>query len=433
MDIIIIIVLILLNGIFAMSEIAVISARKSSLMKDSKEGNKGAKTALALADNPDKFLSTIQIGITLIGILTGIYSGDTVAKEVSNLLVKINVPLSYASLIAQVLVVALVTYLTLIFGELVPKRIGMVMPERIAKVVSAPMTILAKIGAPFVWILSNSALLVSRVLGIKDDKSPVTEEEIKSMIEEGRQGGEVKEIEQDIIERAFFLGDRKIESIMTHRNDMVFLDVNMSNDEIKKIVSKHSFSAYPVVDKNLDNIVGVVRVTDIFDKLNTSKAKIEKFVKKANYFHNNMEVYLVLEEMKKNNTKIGLVSDEFGNIDGMITQSDIFEALVGSVAEGKDSKDIRKRKSGGWFVDGQCPIYDFLEYFEIEDENASNNYNTISGLILELLQHVPSEGESLEWKNLNLEVVDMDGARIDKVIVNKIEKTEESNDNSDNE
>ena len=279
MDIIIIIVLILLNGIFAMSEIAVISARKSSLMKDSKEGNKGAKTALALADNPDKFLSTIQIGITLIGILTGIYSGDTVAKEVSNLLVKINVPLSYASLIAQVLVVALVTYLTLIFGELVPKRIGMVMPERIAKVVSAPMTILAKIGAPFVWILSNSALLVSRVLGIKDDKSPVTEEEIKSMIEEGRQGGEVKEIEQDIIERAFFLGDRKIESIMTHRNDIVFLDINMSNDEIKKIVSKHSFSAYPVVDKNLDNVIGVVRVTDIFDKLNTSKAKIEKFVK----------------------------------------------------------------------------------------------------------------------------------------------------------
>ena len=158
-----------------MSEIAVISARKSSLMKDSKEGNKGAKTALALADNPDKFLSTIQIGITLIGILTGIYSGDTVAKEVSNLLVKINVPLSYASLIAQVLVVALVTYLTLIFGELVPKRIGMVMPERIAKVVSAPMTILAKIGAPFVWILSNSALLVSRVLGIKDDKTLFSE------------------------------------------------------------------------------------------------------------------------------------------------------------------------------------------------------------------------------------------------------------------
>ena len=299
MDIIIIVVLILLNGIFAMSEIAVISARKSSLMKDSKEGDKGAKAALSLSDNPDKFLSTIQIGITLIGILTGIYSGDTVAKELANILSKFNIPLVYASASAQIIVVALVTYLTLIFGELVPKRIGMVMPEKIAKVVASPMTLLSKIGAPFVWILSKSALLVSRVLGIKDDKSPVTEEEIKSMIEEGRQGGEVKEIEQDIIERAFFLGDRKIESIMRHRNDIVFLDINMTNENIRKIVSKHSFSAYPVVDNNLDNIIGVVRVTDIFDKLNNSKSKIEKFVKKAHYFHNNMEVYLVLEEMKK--------------------------------------------------------------------------------------------------------------------------------------
>lgn len=179
-----------------------------------------------------------------------------------------------------------------------------------------------------------------------------------------------------------------------------------------------------MVDNNLDNIIGVVRVTDIFDKLNNSKAKIEKFVKKAHYFHNNMEVYLVLEDMKKNNTKIGLVSDEFGNIDGMVTQSDIFGALVGSASEGKESKDIRKRKNGGWFVDGQCHIYDFLEYFEIEDENASSNYNTISGLILELLQHVPSEGEALEWKGFNLEIVDMDGARIDKLIVNKIEEKE---------
>ena len=169
-------------------------------MKDSKEGNKGADAALSLANDPDKFLSTIQIGITLIGILTGIYSGDTVAKELSNILTKIHIPQTYAPIIAQVIVVALVTYLTLIFGELVPKRIGMVMPEKIAKVVASPMTILSKIGGPFVWILSKSASIVSRVLGIKDDKSPVTEEEIKSMIEEGRQGGEVKDIEQDIIE-----------------------------------------------------------------------------------------------------------------------------------------------------------------------------------------------------------------------------------------
>lgn len=419
MDFLIIIILIILNGVFAMSEIAIISARKSSLMKESKEGNKNAKIALSLANQPDKFLSTIQIGITLIGILTGIYSGDTIAKELSNILIKINIPIIYASSISKIIVVALVTYLTLIFGELVPKRLAMIMPEKIAKAVASPMTILSKIGAPFVWILSKSALIVSKILGIKDDKNPITEEEIKSMVEEGKQVGEVKEVEQDIIERAFFLGDRKIESIMTHRSDIVCLDINMSVDEIKKIISKNPFSNYPLIDKNLDNIIGILRITDIFDKLN-GKIKIEKFAKKVNYFHNNMEVYLVLEEMKKNNIKIGFISDEFGNIDGMITQSDIFDALVGSISESKENEDIKERKNGGWFVDGQCPIYDFLEYFEIDDETVSNNYNTISGLILEILQHIPLEGESIKWKNLNIEIVDMDGARIDKIIVKKI-------------
>ena len=242
MDFLIIIILIILNGVFAMSEIAIISARKSSLMKESKEGNKNAKTALSLANQPEKFLSTIQIGITLIGILTGIYSGDTIAKELSNILIKINIPIIYASSISKIIVVALVTYLTLIFGELVPKRLAMIMPEKIAKAVASPMTILSKIGAPFVWILSKSALIVSKILGIKDDKNPITEEEIKSMVEEGKQVGEVKEVEQDIIERAFFLGDRKIESIMTHRSDIVCLDINMSVDEIKKIISKNPFS-----------------------------------------------------------------------------------------------------------------------------------------------------------------------------------------------
>ena len=419
MDFLIIIILIILNGVFAMSEIAIISARKSSLMKESKEGNKNAKIALSLANQPDKFLSTIQIGITLIGILTGIYSGDTIAKELSNILIKINIPIIYASSISKIIVVALVTYLTLIFGELVPKRLAMIMPEKIAKAVASPMTILSKIGAPFVWILSKSALIVSKILRIKDDKNPITEEEIKSMVEEGKQVGEVKEVEQDIIERAFFLGDRKIESIMTHRSDIVCLDINMSVDEIKKIISKNPFSNYPLIDKNLDNIIGILKITDIFDKLN-GKIKIEKFAKKVNYFHNNMEVYLVLEEMKKNNIKIGFISDEFGNIDGMITQSDIFDALVGSISESKENEDIKERKNGGWFVDGQCPIYDFLEYFEIDDETVSNNYNTISGLILEILQHIPLEGESIKWKNLNIEIVDMDGARIDKIIVKKI-------------
>lgn len=254
-EIIIIVVLILLNGIFAMSEIALISARKSSLTADVKNGSKVAQLALKLANEPDRFLSTIQIGITLIGILTGIYSGAALADDFSLVLNMWGVSPSYSPMIAQGIIIVFVTYLTLIFGELVPKRIGLSIAERTSKIVARPMYVLSIVAAPFVWLLSKSTSMMFNVLGIKDSGNKVTEEEIKSIVQEGMEDGEVQEVEQDIVERVFLLGDLKINSIMTQRIDITWLDLGMDKEQIKKTFEYKMFDMYPVRDEDRKSVV----------------------------------------------------------------------------------------------------------------------------------------------------------------------------------
>ena len=236
-EIIIILLLILVNGIFAMSEIAVIQARKTTLSNDEKKGSKGAKTALRLANDPDRFLSTVQIGITLIGILTGIYSGASLSGRFSDVFESFGMPERWAYPLAQGIIVIVVTYLTIIFGELVPKRIGMSVAERVSEIIARPMYVLSVIAGPFVWVLSKSTEAVVDLLGVKNAESKVTEEDIKSIVQEGKEDGEVQEVEQDIVERVFMLGDLTVDSIMTHRSDVVTLDVSMTNDELKEAVS----------------------------------------------------------------------------------------------------------------------------------------------------------------------------------------------------
>ena len=325
---------------------------------------------------------------------------------------------------AKIVIVIIVTYFTLILGELVPKRIGMANPEGIAKGVSGPMIVLSWIARPFVWILDKSTSLVVKICHCEKNESKVTEEEIKSMIAEGTEDGEVQEVEQDIVDRVFSLGDRKIESIMTSRNEIVWIDKNMSNEEINKIVQDNLFEVYPVGDDTLDDIVGVVHLKDLFGKLDKKDFKIESILKPAQYFHEYTDVYKVLEQMKQNQVAYGLICDEFGVCQGIVTHKDILEGLVGSV-DMEDEPDIIERKNGGWLVDGQCPFYDFLTYFDLEDEEDDEDYNTIGGLILEQIEHIPQSGEFIEWNNLHLEVVDMDGARIDKVLVFKIDPPKE--------
>ncbi len=419
-EIIIILLLILVNGIFAMSEIAVIQARKTTLSNDEKKGSKGAKTALRLANDPDRFLSTVQIGITLIGILTGIYSGASLSGRFSDVFESFGMPERWAYPLAQGIIVIVVTYLTIIFGELVPKRIGMSVAERVSEIISRPMYVLSVIAGPFVWVLSKSTEAVVDLLGVKNAESKVTEEDIKSIVQEGKEDGEVQEVEQDIVERVFMLGDLTVDSIMTHRSDVVTLDVSMTNDELKEVLNGNLYEAYPLIDRGIDNILGVVLLKDLLFRLDDKTLKLKSIMHPAVYFYENMSVYKALEQMKEKRLTQAFICDEFGSFQGIITLRDILEGLVGTINEVNNDPEIVKREdSESWLVDGQCSFYDFLSYFDKEDlyDSEQQDYNTLAGLIIEQMKHIPQAGERTDWNCFNFEIVDMDGARIDKVLV----------------
>ncbi len=421
MEIFIIIVLILMNGVLSMSEIALVSARKSRLEADAKKGSLAAKTALNLSNEPDRFLSTIQIGITLIGILTGLYSGESLAAPFA-LILSSFIPSAYTLVVAQVIIVVVVTYLTLIIGELVPKRIGMAFAEKVSKLVARPMNLLSLLASPFVWLLSKSTKIVMHLLGLdkNSEENKVTEDEIKAIIREGTEDGEVQEVEQDIVERVFNLGDRNIGSIMTHRNDLVWIDMNMSREELNKTILEDMYHVYPVSSGKLDNVLGVVFLKDIFGKIESSDFNISSVICPAHYMPETLSVYNALDKMRQNRLKYALVTDEFGSIQGIVTSSDIMEALIGTLPDAEEAPDIVVREDGSVLVDGQCSFYDFLAYYDLEELYTDYNYNTVSGLILERLEHIPRTGEKLHWLDFEIEVVDMDGARIDKILVTRV-------------
>ncbi len=423
-EIFIILFLILLNGIFSMSEMAVISARKSNLQTDANKGSKAAKTALNLSSDPDKFLSAVQIGITLIGILTGIFSGKAIADSFAALLVRAGMAPGLAGALAQGLIVILVTYLSIVFGELVPKRIALSSSEKVAKIVAGPMKVISVIASPFVWVLAKSTSFVINLLGVKSQESKVTEEEIKSIIQEGTDEGEVSPVEQDIVERVFALGDLKVNTIMTLRGDIVWLDKDMDEAEIRRTIEENLFEAYPVTDGDLDHVIGVLSLKDFVLNVGKKGFNLESMIHEPVYFHETMSVYAVLEQMKKKRISRALVCDEYGFCSGIITLKDIMEALVGIVNDDhqKEPDIIARHDNDGWFVDGQCSMYDFRMYFDIDDNDTDSEYTTVGGLILDELQHVPISGEKATWRDFSFEVVDMDGARIDKVIVKRIPK-----------
>lgn len=419
MEILIILLLILLNGLFAMSEMALVSARKSNLEMQARQGSRGARQALRLAKDPDRFLSTVQIGITLIGILTGIYSGDTLAARFGEELARLGIPLRTATAIAQVVIVIVVTYLTIIFGELVPKRIGMNAAEKAASIVARPMSLLSTIASPFVWLLAKSTSGITRLLGLQKTESKVTEAEIRSIIQEGAEDGEVQQVEQQIVGRVFSLGDRTVESIMTHRSEIAWIDVSMSVDEINRIVAQSPHNRYPVGDGSLDKLLGVVYLKDLFLHLNQTGFDIRTILTPGKFFHEEFEVYNALEQLRTEQLGYGIICDEFGVTRGIITLRDIFEALVGELPDPREEPDIVRREDGSCLVDGQCPFYDFLDWFGLENALPCNAYNTVSGLILDQLAHIPATGEKLEWNGFTFEIVDMDGARIDKILVSQ--------------
>ncbi|GAB6394897.1 MAG: hemolysin family protein [Bacteroidales bacterium] len=406
-----------------MAEIALISARKTRLESDAKRGNKSAQTALELTNQPDKFLSTIQIGITLIGIFSGLYSGEVFASDLAQAIETLPfVASGYSLLIARIAIVIAVTYFTLVWGELVPKRIGMNYAEKISKILAHPMDILSRAATPFVWLLSQSTGLTVRLLGVrKTEDNKITEEEIKAIVKEGYDVGEVQEVEQDIVERVFNLGDRDIGSIMTHRSDLVWLDITDSNEKIREKVQENLYNIYPVIAETFSKMLGVVYLKDLFGKIYSPDFSLRDLIRPVQYLPENMSVYKALEQFKDARGKYGMVTDEFGEVVGIVTLKDILEALVGQMPEAGEEQEVIERSDGSLLIDGQYSFYNFLEYFDKEDLYPDYDYNTLSGLILEILQHVPHSGEKLSWLDFEFEIVDMDGARIDKVLVRKKE------------
>ncbi len=422
MEILIILFLILLNGIFSMSEIALISARKNRLESAAKKGNKSAQTALDLANSPNKFLSTVQIGITLIGILTGIFSGAKITDDVQLFITGFDLLKPYANTIAVGIVVVVLTFFSLVLGELLPKRIGLNHPEAIAKAFAIPMKMISIATAPFIWLLTISTEFLLKIFMIKPSADgKVTEEEIKAIIKEGTEGGEVQEIEQDIVERVFHIGDRKVNSLMTHRQSVVFLPLASNRDQVKEFMLKELHSVYPVYGENYDDIVGVVNLKNIFSNIDNDDFHLEKIMTDAPFIMEQTSAYKALENFKKSGVHYAFVSDEYGIFQGIITLNDILEALVGDAADfNNDDYQLIEREDGTWLVDGHYSLHDFLTYFELDELTNDYEVTTVSGLIMTELSRIPKQGEKLIWQKYELEVIDMDGVRIDKVIVKAV-------------
>lgn len=423
MEIIIIIALVLLNGIFSMSEMSLVSSRKFKLENAKRKGKKGAKTALELSENPTKFLSTVQIGITLIGILLGVYSGENITNDVATFFLQYETIKPYAHDMAVATVVIFVTYVSIVLGELLPKRIGMTFPEPIAMVFAKPMQILSIITSPFVWLLTSTNDIILKILGIKNKTDNIiSEEEIKSIIKESAESGEIQNIEQNIVERVFELGDRKVNTLFTHRSELVYFDRKDDWETIRAKINKEKHSAYPVCDGgNIDNVIGIVLLKDLFTPETDKEFDLNKFIKEPLYLNESMYAYKVLELFKKEKMHYGIVVDEYGATQGIVTMDDVVDALVGDVSEiDQDEYQIVQRDENSWLVDGQYSVIEFMKYFDlIADEDIQDQFTTVAGLIIYKKNRLPEVGEKLRIDNYELEVIDKDGQRIDKILVTK--------------
>jgi len=419
LEFIILLFLIFLNGLFVMTEIALVSARKSRLEQLADKGDDKAKSALRLAENPELFLPTAQIGITLVAILVGFYSGEKFSADLQPYLEKIPFIRPYAANISTALILVFVTLLSIIFGELIPKRIGLLRAEWIARLVARPVRILSLITHPLVWLLNGTSNLFFKFFPITASQDgAVTEDEIKAIINEGTEQGTIEEAEQEIIERVFHLGDRNITSLMTYRSDIIWFDLGDNEDTIKEKINKEPHSVYPICEGDIDNISGIVSIKDMY--VTSDDTPFKDYMKPALFVPENNTAYQVLEKFKEMKTHSCFVVDEYGSVLGMITLNDILEAIVGAISE-PDIQDyeIVRRDDGSYLIDAQIPFYDFLAIFDKTDwmNEGEQEFDTLAGFILHRLERIPHTGDKLTWRMFNFEIIDMDAQRIDKVLV----------------
>ncbi len=418
MEIFILVVLIVINGLFTMSEIALVSARKARLETMAEKGDKKAGNALRLANNPEIFLSAAQIGITLIAILTGVYSGETFSRDLQPLVEKIELFQPYAETISTTLIVILVTFLSIVFGELIPKRIGMLNAEVIAKGVASPMRGFARLTYPIVWLLTRTSNLIFKIFNIRNTKDDsVTEDEIKAIIIEGTESGSIEEEEKELIERIFHLGDRNITSLMTHRSDIIWFDMNDNEESIREKIVKEPHSVYPICDGSIDNIKGMVSIKDLY--IIDDFTLFRDIVQPAMFVPENNTAYQVMEKFKETKKHSCFIVDEYGSLQGMITLNDILEAIVGDIPQtGIEDYEIIAREDGTYLIDAQIPFYDFLSRFGKADWASEEEYgfDTLAGCILQEMERIPQTGDKMKWRGFDFEIMDMDGHRIDKVL-----------------
>ena len=421
-EILILILLILTNGLFSLSEMAVVSARKVRLQQRAEEGSKGAKTALSLASQPTRFLSTVQIGITLIGILSGAFGGATIADSLAAWVARYPALEPYSRAIGVGIVVTVITYFSLVIGELVPKRLALNNAERIAASVAPLMRFVSSVARPFVTFLSASTELVVRLLGVKPASEPtVTEEEVKILIEQGRETGVFEDVEQEIVERVFRLSDRTVNSLMTHRSEMVWLDVEDPLEaNIRKIVSS-GHTNFVVCRGDFEHVIGVLRAKDLLREYADGRSiAFPESLPMPPFMPEGVNALEVVARLRHDKSPVALIVDEYGTIDGMVTLTDVLEAIVGDIPalDEKGEPAATKREDGSWLLDGMMPVDELQMLLDLDElPQDSNDYDTLGGLFMAQLGRVPAAGDSFVWNEMRFEVMDMDGHRVDKVLI----------------
>ncbi|NSW54983.1 MAG: HlyC/CorC family transporter [Armatimonadetes bacterium] len=423
-EIAVIALLVLLNGALAMSELAVVSARKSRLQDLRDRGSRGAAVALILAENPNRFLATVQIGITMVGIISGAYGGVTIGEKLGAALARYPWLGPHAETVGVATVVVAITLASLIIGELVPKRIGLRYADSIAANVAIPMSVLATIGAPAVWLLSVCTDGVLRLLGLASGApAGVSDEEIRLLVREGTEAGVFEETEQEIIEGALGLDRRRVAGLMTPRQKMVWLDISAPEEESIRAVLSTAFSRYPVCDGSPDKVLGFVNAREMLSLLaDQQPVVLRDLVRKAAFIPETATALEALEAFQESGAKVAFVVDEYGVVGGMLTLADVLEVLVGDDVggEGGNTPKIVQRDADSFFVDGLMPVAEFEAHFGVPvGDHGHRQYHTIAGLAMQQLGAIPSAGDTFEWEGLSFEVVDMDGHRVDKVIVTR--------------
>lgn len=422
-EILIVLLLTLVNAIFVMSEMAIVSVRKVRLQQMANQGDLNARVALDLANAPNQFLATVQVGITLLVIVSGAFGETVISAKLRPLLELIPAVAAYREVIASTSAILVVTYLTLIIGELVPKRLALNNPERIASSVAKPMQMLSKFASPVVHLLSASTDMVLRLLGTTPSTDPqVTEEEIKVLIEQGTEAGTFEEAEQDMLNRVFRLGDRRVSALMTPRPDIIWLDLDDSTEKNRQIMLDNAHGQFPVCQGELDTVLGIVQVNDLLSRCLTNQPfDLTASLRRPLYVPESTPGLKILELFKQSGTHIAIVVDEYGVIQGLVTLKDILEEIVGDIPsiDALDEPQAVQREDGSWLVDGMLSVEEFFELFEMQElhRDQRGNYHTMGGFVVTQLGRIPVATDYFEWQGMRFEVMDMDGNRVDKVLV----------------